>query len=81
MISQFSCVFTSMTDSDKQSFCACAIAKFREYSFKHKIEDISDIKKYKLKEFRRIVCWMSGKHYYFLVNTFCPILCHKNKIL
>ena len=32
-------------------------------------------------EFQRIVSWMSGKHYQVLVNTFCPILCHKNKIL
>ena len=29
-------------------------------------------------EFSRIVCWMSGKHYLALVNTFCPI--HSNKI-
>ena len=32
-------------------------------------------------EFRFIVCWMSGKHNQVLVNTFCPMLCHKNKIL
>ena len=28
-------------------------------------------------EFRQIICWMSGKHYYALVNTFCSALLTK----
>ena len=41
----------------------------------------SDIKRDKLMEFRRIVCWMFGKHYQVLVNTFCPILCQEKNIV
>ena len=54
-----------MTNSDRHNnlFCACAIAKFSEKRLKHKKEHTSDIKRDILIEFRRIVCWMSGKHY------------------
>ena len=44
------------------------------YNSEHKREQNSDIKRNKLVEFLRIVCWMSGKHYLALVNTFRAIL-------
>ena len=47
------------------------------YNLEDKREHNSDIKRNKLVEFLRIVCWMSGKHYLALVNTFRPILYHK----
>ena len=58
----------------KQSFYACATAKFTELSLKHKKEHNSDIKRDKLMEFQLIVCWISGKHYLVLVIPFINTL-------
>ena len=70
---------TIMTNFDKQNTFNLRIrnSEIQRIKLLHLKEHNSDIKREKLVDFRRIVCWMSGKHYLALVNTFCPILSHK----
>ena len=54
-----------MTNSDKHNNLSLRMCKWiiQWIKLKAQKEPNSDIKKDKLVEFRRIVCWMSGKHY------------------
>ena len=68
-----------MTNSDKQNnlYCACAIAKCSEKSFKTRNITQRD----KFMEFGQIVCWMSRKHNQVLVNTFLSNTLSHKKIM
>ena len=45
-------------------------AHAQSYNSEHKREHNSDIKRNKLVEFLRIVCWMSGKHTLFSFSKY-----------